>query len=196
MREFDELCEGLGIIKKVTRERYPREIRLSEEFLEALKKEYYDHKLEEDNERPVRNRPQKFSKALRFQIEHLENTAAVELEAMKARYASEVDESNNERVPEVTVDGEKKKLPQNDAPENKEPTTQTLDKSRRLVLKRNVSSEIKEEVTKKSSKLDMEMSMERLRDLKKMHPSHVTKGEVEKAQADRDKSVKKYKETR
>ena len=144
MSEFDELCENMGIMKKITRERYPREIKLSEAFLEALKKEYYDHKLEEDNERPVRNRPEKFAKALRFQITHLENTAAVELEAMKARYASEVEESNDERVPEVTVDGEKKKLPQNDAPENKEPTTQTLDKGRRLVLKRNVSSKIQE----------------------------------------------------
>ena len=61
MSEFDELCEGMGIIKTVKRERYPREIRLSEEFLEALKKEFYDHKLEEDATKPVRNYPSKFS---------------------------------------------------------------------------------------------------------------------------------------
>lgn len=144
MSEFDQLCESMGILKKTTRERYPREIKLSEEFLEALKKEYYNHKLEEDASKPVRNRPAKFGKALRFHISHLENTAAVELEAMKAKFDAEADtgvavEQNDERVPEVKVDGKKLELPQNDAPKNKEPKEEKLCKCKRLVLKRNTS---------------------------------------------------------
>lgn len=151
MSEFDELCEGFGVIKKTTRERYPREIKLSEEFLESLKKEYYDHKLEEDSSKPVRNRPQKFAKALRFHISHLEDTAAVELEAMRARFDAEADttvavEANDERVPEVKVDGEKLKLPQNDAPKNTEPKKEKLCKCKRLVLKRNTSMGTETEV--------------------------------------------------
>jgi len=141
MSEFDELCEGFGIMKKTTRERYPREIKISEEFLEALKKEYYQHKLEEDNTKPVRNRAQKFVKALRFHVSHLEDTAAVELEAMKQRFADEsgVEESNDERVPEVKVAGDKKEIVQNDAPKNTEPKKEKLCKCKRLVLKRNSS---------------------------------------------------------
>ena len=148
MSEFDELCENMGIMKTVKRERYPRQIAFSEGFMESLKQEFYSHKLklEEDSAKPVRNYSDKFNKALRFEISHLSDRADIELETMRNKLEAEmdstnIDEINDERVPEVTVDGEKKKLPQNDAPENKEPTTQTLDKARRLVLKRNVSSE-------------------------------------------------------
>ena len=48
MNEFEKMCEGFGVIKSTKQERYPRQIRLSEDFLEALKKEYYDMKLAED----------------------------------------------------------------------------------------------------------------------------------------------------
>ena len=151
MSEFDELCENMGIMKTVKRERYPRQIAFSEGFMESLKQEFYNHKLklEEDSVKPVRNYSDKFNKALRFEISHLSDRADIELETMRNKLEAEmdstnIDEINDERVPEVTVDGEKKKLTQNDAPENKEPTTQTLDKARRLILKRNVSSKIKE----------------------------------------------------
>ena len=140
MNRFEELCETFGVMKQVKRERYPREINLSEEFLAALKKEYYDLKLSEDNEKPVRNRPEKFNKAIRFHINHLENTSAVELEAMRQRYASEVEESSGQRVPEVRVTGEKRVLPQNDAPENTPPKDEKLCKYKRLVLKKNVTT--------------------------------------------------------
>jgi hypothetical protein len=125
----------MGIIKTVKRERYPREIKLSEKFLDALKEEFYNHKLEEDAEKPVRNYATKFGKALRFEISHLNDRADIELEAMRAKF----EESNDERVPEVTVDGEKLELPQNDAPENTEPKDEKLCKCKRLVLKRNSS---------------------------------------------------------
>ena len=136
MSEFEQLCESMGVIKTVKRERYPREIRLSEEFLEALKKEFYNHKLEEDSEKPVRDYPQKFSKALRFEISHLNDRADIELEQMRQKF----EEQNDERVPEVTVDGEKKDLPQNEAPKDGEPKKKDC-KQKRLVLKRNASSE-------------------------------------------------------
>lgn len=136
MREFEELCEGFGIMKKTTQERYPRQIRLSEDFLEALKKEYYDLKLAEDTEGEVKNRPAKFVKALRFHVADLENNSADELDAMRARF----EESNDERVPEVKVDGEKLELPQNEAPKNTEPKDDKLCKCKRIVLKRNASS--------------------------------------------------------
>lgn len=145
MSEFDKLCEGMGIIKTVKRERYPREIRLSEEFLEALKKEFYHHKLEEDAEKPVRNYPEKFSKALRFEISHLNDRADIELEQMRQKF----EEMNDERVPEVTVDGEEKKVPCNCAPENKEPKKEKMCKCKRLVLKRNTDMEpVESEVAK------------------------------------------------
>ena len=170
MSEFDNICESYGIMKKVVRERYPREIRLSEEFLEALKKEFYNHKLEEDAEKPIRNYPEKFAKALRFELSHLNDRADIELETMRQKFTEEAvdvptkhqikiakdtlklsdagakimggmtkdearavlkkhnikfEESNDERVPEVTVDGEKEELPQNDAPKNTEPKNKT-----------------------------------------------------------------------
>jgi hypothetical protein len=144
MSEFEELCESFGVLQKTKRERYPREIIMSEEFKEALKKEYYNHKLEEDNTKPVRNRPEKFVKALKFHIAHLEDTAASELEAMKARFASDtgVEESNDERVPEVTAKGEKKDVVQNEAPKNTEPKEEKLGKEKRLTLKRNIHHEV------------------------------------------------------
>lgn len=63
---------------------YPRQINLSEEFLQALKNEYYRLTLEEDAERPVSNRPQKFVKALQFHVADLEKNKEAELEALRA----------------------------------------------------------------------------------------------------------------
>ena len=83
MKEFEELCEKFGIMQTTKRMMYPRQIKLSEEFLRALKDEYYRQKLEEDVEAPVKNRPEKFLKALRFQIKELEDNSAQELEAYR-----------------------------------------------------------------------------------------------------------------
>lgn len=83
MREFEELCESLGVIKKTTRIMYPRQIKMSEEFLEALKAEYYRQKLEEDITGEIKNRPDKFVKALGFHVQKLEEDAEGELEAMR-----------------------------------------------------------------------------------------------------------------
>lgn len=138
MSEFDKLCENLGVMKVVKRERYPREINLSEEFLEALKKEFYHHKLEEDSEKPIRNYSDKFQKALRFHINDLNERTDEELEAMRNKF----EEQNDQRVPEVEIDGEEtNELPQNEAPKDKLPKKSDDNKYKRLVLKRNVTSD-------------------------------------------------------
>lgn len=137
MSEFEQLCESMGIIKTVRREMYPKEIRLSEEFLEALKKEFYHHKLEEDAEKPVKNYSEKFAKALRFEIAGLNERSDIELEMMRQKF----EEQNDQRVPEVEIDGEEMELCQNDAPKNITPKDEKLCKGKRLVLKRNISSE-------------------------------------------------------
>jgi|GEM_PF-694646 len=137
MNKFEQVCESFGIIKTVKREIYPREIRLSEEFLSALKKEFYHHKLEEDTTKPVKNYPEKFAKALRFQISHLNDSADVELAAMRQKF------EEDKRVPEVEIEGEEEKcLVQNDAPENKLPSADDKKqcKGKRIVLQRNIQA--------------------------------------------------------
>lgn len=145
MSEFDKLCENMGVMKTVKRERYPREISLSEEFLEALKKEFYHHKLEEDATKPIREYPLKFIKALRFEVSHLNDRSDIELEALRKKFEQEsnsnIGESNDKRVPEVKVDGKKLELPQNCAPKNMELKGERLCKCKRLVLKRNIKTE-------------------------------------------------------
>ena len=81
--KFNDLCESFGVIKQTKRIMYPRQINLSEEFLQALKNEYYRLTLEEDAEKPIQNRPQKFVKALQFHVADLEKNKEVELEALR-----------------------------------------------------------------------------------------------------------------
>lgn len=133
MNNFEELCESFGVIKTVKRERYPKEIQLSEEFLEALKKEYYKLKLEESSEKPIRNYSDKFNKALRFEIASLNENLDDELEVMRQRF----EEQNDERVPEVDVEGED--MPE--LPHNKATEDPKCKKQRRLVLQRNTTKD-------------------------------------------------------
>jgi hypothetical protein len=138
MSEFEKLCENFGVMKVVKRERYPREIQLSEEFLSALKKEFFHHKLEEDSSRPIKNYSEKFQKALRFHLSDLNERADQELEVMRQKF----EEQNNQRVPEVDIEGEDKiPLPQNDAPKDGLPKKSDKDcKQKRIVLQRNFQS--------------------------------------------------------
>ena len=101
MDKFDDLCESFGIIKQTKRIMYPRQINLSEEFMQALKSEYYRLTLEEDSEQSVKNRPEKFIKALQFHVRDLENNKEAELEALRAM----MDENTDEY--EVKVEDEK-----------------------------------------------------------------------------------------
>ena len=139
MNNFEDLCESIGIMKTVKNERYPRAIKFSEGFLESLKEEFYSHKLklEENSEKPIKHYCEKFQKALRFELSHLNSNIDAELDAMRAKF----DEQNDQRVPEVKIDGEELELPQNEAEPNTEPKKQELCKGKRLVLKRNVSKE-------------------------------------------------------
>ena len=83
MDKFNQLCEKFGVMKQTKKIMYPRQIQLSEEFIAALKNEYFRMKLEEDIEQPIKNRPQKFLKALQFHLTDLEENSASELEAYK-----------------------------------------------------------------------------------------------------------------
>jgi len=83
MDKFSDLCESFGIIKQTKRIMYPRQIKLSEEFMAALKGEYYRLTIEEDNDHPIKNRPQKFLKALQFHVQDLESNKEAELEALR-----------------------------------------------------------------------------------------------------------------
>jgi 3-methyladenine DNA glycosylase AlkC len=100
--KFDELCEGFGVIKQTKRILYPKQIQLSEEFLQALRNEYYRMKLEEDLEQPVKDRPQKFLKALQFHLTSLEENATQELEA----YKRIMDENTEEYIAKSEKDDE------------------------------------------------------------------------------------------
>ena len=98
---FEKMCESYGVIKTTKRIMYPRQIKLSEEFLRELKKEYFRQKLEEDVEKPVKHRPQKFIKALQFHVKEFEDNSAAELEAYKRM----MDEDTEPYV--AKVEGEK-----------------------------------------------------------------------------------------
>ena len=73
--KFNELFESFypTSIKLVKRTIYPKEMKFSEEFIEALTKEYDRLKLVEENGelRPVKNLNEKFVKAINFRIQGL-----------------------------------------------------------------------------------------------------------------------------
>jgi len=100
MDKFNQVCEKFGVIKQTKRIMYPRQIQLSEEFIQALKNEYFRMKLEEDVEQPVKNRSQKFIKALQFHLAELEENIDTELEAYK-RMLEDIEDY------EATPEGEK-----------------------------------------------------------------------------------------
>ena len=70
--KFENLVEEqLSTITTTKTTRFPRQIKFSEEFMEAIEKEFYTQILSESPESPVRNRPQKFIKALEFVVADL-----------------------------------------------------------------------------------------------------------------------------
>lgn len=73
INEFEQLCESLATTLKQTKIlRYPRQIQLSKEFLEALNKEVNRHmKIIDESQQPIRDLPEKFLKALRFELKEL-----------------------------------------------------------------------------------------------------------------------------
>lgn len=71
--EFEQLCESLSTTLKQTKIlRYPRQIKLSEEFMKALRKEVSIHKgFLDESKQPIKDLPEKFLKALRFELMEL-----------------------------------------------------------------------------------------------------------------------------
>lgn len=70
MKKFDKVVqEASNVIITKKKMFYPRQIDLSEEFVEALRREFY--RLDEGLDEPIRDKSAKFLKAIRFQIQDL-----------------------------------------------------------------------------------------------------------------------------
>ncbi|MFA5754475.1 MAG: hypothetical protein WC905_03940 [Patescibacteria group bacterium] len=71
--EFIELCESINTTLKFTKiYRYPRQIQFSEEFTRALSKEVSRHmQILDETQQPIRDLPEKFLKALKFELTEL-----------------------------------------------------------------------------------------------------------------------------
>ena len=70
--KFKELCESINIIRLTKILRYPKQIQLSEEFKAALSKEIARHKqIIDESKQPIRDLPEKFLKALKFELTEL-----------------------------------------------------------------------------------------------------------------------------
>lgn len=81
--KFEELCESMGVLSQTRRMFYPKQIKFSDNFIKALKEEYFRQKLEEDANLVIRNRPEKFMKAIQFHVADFEKNTAQELEAAR-----------------------------------------------------------------------------------------------------------------
>lgn len=75
MNKFDQLCEGFNVYKMVKREFYPRQIKFSPEFLEAVETEYRRQQVDEDSGSPINNCRNKFLKALNFHLRQVDSGA-------------------------------------------------------------------------------------------------------------------------
>jgi len=127
MKQFEELCEHFGVIKKTVKIMYPRQIKFSESFLNTLKQEYFKQKLEEDSTNPLKDRPDKFIKGIKFHLMDFENNAQSEMEA----YKRIMDENTDEFV---AMDPKKTKAPAVKVCPKK------MKNEKEAVLKRNTTS--------------------------------------------------------
>ncbi len=71
--DFETLCESISNTLKQTQVlRYPRQIQFSEEFTAALTKEVARHmSILDESQQPIRDLPEKFLKALKFELTEL-----------------------------------------------------------------------------------------------------------------------------
>lgn len=72
MKKFEQLCEGFNVYKAVKREYYPRQIKFSPKFLEAVETEYKRQQVDEDTGTPLNNCRNKFLKALNFHLRQVD----------------------------------------------------------------------------------------------------------------------------
>lgn len=75
MKKFEQLCEGFNVYKAVKREFYPRQIKFSPEFLEAVETEYKRQQVDEDTGVTLNNCRNKFLKALNFHLRQVDEGA-------------------------------------------------------------------------------------------------------------------------
>jgi len=70
---FKQLCENynVNVYKTVKREFYPRQIKFSPEFLNAVNEEYQRQQISEDT--GINNHRAKFLKALNFHLRQIDN---------------------------------------------------------------------------------------------------------------------------
>jgi hypothetical protein len=71
--DFKNLCESINTTIKLTKiYRYPKQIQFSEEFTKALQKEVARHmQILDESKQPIKDLPEKFLKALRFELSEL-----------------------------------------------------------------------------------------------------------------------------
>ena len=83
--EFEELCESINTTLKQTKIlRYPKQIQFSEEFSRALSREVARHlDIIDESQQPIRDLPEKFLKALKFEL--------IELTEKKIKKQSQMD---------------------------------------------------------------------------------------------------------
>lgn len=71
-KKFDELYESFNVYKAVKREFYPRQIKFSPEFLEAVETEYNRQRVDENTGTSINNCRNKFLKALNFHLRQVD----------------------------------------------------------------------------------------------------------------------------
>lgn len=71
--DFETICESINTTLKQTKIiRYPKQIQFSEEFNKALAKEVARHmQILDESKQPIRDLPEKFLKALKFELVEL-----------------------------------------------------------------------------------------------------------------------------
>ena len=85
--EYEKLCESVNNTLRQTKIlRYPRQIQFSEEFTRALAKEVSRHmqSIDEANQ-PIRDLPEKFLKALRFELVELTESKKAKQKSLRPR---------------------------------------------------------------------------------------------------------------
>lgn len=118
--EFEVLCESVNTTLKQTKIfRYPKQIRFSEEFTKALCKEVSRHmSVLDESQQPIRDLPEKFLKALKFEL-----TELTEKKIGKTKEMTQVDYMRSVRKPTGGVEkvhGKGKKAGYDRAREKKE----------------------------------------------------------------------------
>ncbi len=91
--------EQLTTINKTITMRYPRQIQFSEDFIRSIKQEYYGQVLKESPDTQVKNRPDKFLKALKFVVEDIVKNQENEINNYRTLEEDQNPEVSSENTP-------------------------------------------------------------------------------------------------